>query len=154
MSNQNNEDNMQKDEKSKIRRMSEGSIIAIVTIIATSLVSIFSTCSNSNTALETEKLQRETQLILNVFGMKDKKEAAKSLEFFVDTGFLRDPKGKIKELAKDPDRIPSISKFSDFSNFSTLTIGSETIDLSAIKPSTLTIDFSDSLLLSPKKISK
>src|SRR5438105_10934036 len=70
---------------------------------------------HSNSKLEqqkleiTSKLERqkfESSLILQAIATGKRDVAQKNLEFLVNSGFLRDPEGKIKALAQTPSDTP------------------------------------------------
>jgi hypothetical protein len=59
---------------------------------------------DANSQLERQKF--ESSLVLQVIATGDEETARKNLEFLVNAGFLRDPEGKIKELANEPTETP------------------------------------------------
>jgi hypothetical protein len=59
---------------------------------------------DANSQLERQKF--ESSLVLQVIATGDQETARKNLEFLVNAGFLRDPEGKIKELANEPTETP------------------------------------------------
>src|SRR5467141_2966458 len=54
----------------------------------------------TNSKLERQKF--EASLVLQVIATGKRETAQKNLDFLVNAGFLPDPEGKIKELAKRP----------------------------------------------------
>jgi hypothetical protein len=59
---------------------------------------------NTNSKLERQKF--ESSLVLQAIATGKQRTAQKNLEFLVNAGFLSDPEGKIKELAKQPADTP------------------------------------------------
>ena len=59
---------------------------------------------DANSQLERQKF--ESSLVLQVIATGDQETARKNLEFLVKIGFLKDPDGKITELANEPADTP------------------------------------------------
>lgn len=91
--------------------------IPILVAIVTGLVAVITVYLNGRASirLEREKFRANSQLeqqkfesnlVLQAIATGNRQSAQKNLEFLVSAGFLADPKGKIKELAKRPADAP------------------------------------------------
>ena len=81
-------------------------LFGVLTLAITKISDVMIASSESKSAQTLMRKEFEYKLLMKVFGEKDKREAAKMLEFFVDINFLEDETGNIKQLAKDPSLIP------------------------------------------------
>src|SRR6267143_901518 len=88
-------------------------LVAIVTGLVT-VITVFLT-GRANRWLEREKFETssklerqkfESSLVLQAISTGKQQTAQKNLEFLVSAGFLSDPEGKIKDLAKRPADTP------------------------------------------------
>jgi hypothetical protein len=97
----------------KLSSISPTTIAAIIGIAAT--VTGYLIQSNLNRELEGERLQG--QLVLKAIETGDPQKARANLRFFIETGLLSDPDGKIKtaldQTEKKPELVPVLPSIQD-----------------------------------------
>jgi hypothetical protein len=74
-------------------------VLTILGAIATGVLAIFNSFSQARQAHQLEEDKLRSTLILKAIEANDPEERRKALAFYVDTGLLNDPEGKIKKIA-------------------------------------------------------
>jgi hypothetical protein len=79
-------------------------VLTILGAIGTGVLAVWNSWSQAQQAQQLEEQKLRSTLILKAIEPSDPEERKKALAFYVDTGLLDDPKGKIKAI--DAENIP------------------------------------------------